>query len=94
MNRIKVPGKNNNHAVFLYTLSTCAWCKMTKQFLKNNDVDYEYVDVDLCDNEDRERIRKDILKRGGRPSYPIIMIDDESLIIGFHKDKLEEVLGL
>ncbi|MGZ8889732.1 MAG: glutaredoxin family protein, partial [Halobacteriota archaeon] len=30
-----------------YTLSTCPHCRMTKEFLNDNNVDFEYVDVDL-----------------------------------------------
>lgn len=66
----KVPGKNNKHRVLMYAISTCAWCKMTKQFLKDNGVEYEYVDVDLADQEVRKEIRGNIMKRGGEPSYP------------------------
>ena len=76
----------------MYAISTCAWCKLTKKFLKENAIEYEYVDVDLSDDEDRERIREDIMKRGGRPSYPIVIIDDKSMIIGFHKEEIKEAL--
>jgi glutaredoxin len=94
MELVKVPGKNKKHKVFLYAISTCAWCKMTKQFLKDNDVEHEYVDVDLCSQKDREKIRKDIENRGGEPNYPIIIIDDKVLIMGFRKDKIKEALKL
>lgn len=94
MDIVKVPGENNKHKVFIYALSTCAWCKLAKQFLKENKVEYEYVDVDLCNTEDKEKIREDILSRGGSLSYPTIIIDDKILITGFRKDKLKEILGL
>lgn len=90
----KVPGKNSKHRVILYAISTCAWCKRTKNFLKDNGVEFEYVDIDLCSKEDREEIREDILKRGGRLSYPTIVIDDKVSITGFHDDKIKEALGL
>lgn len=70
MKLVKVPGKNNKRRVLMYAISTCAWCKMTKQFLKDNGVEYEYVDVDLADQEVRKEIRGNIMKRGGEPSYP------------------------
>ena len=94
MKIVKVPGKNNKHKVFMYAISTCAWCKLTKNFLKDNDVEFEYVDVDLCNEDDREKIRRDILKRGGRPSYPATIIDDEILIHGFRKDEIKETLEI
>ena len=94
MKIVKVPGKKNQRKVLMYTISTCAWCKMTKQFLKDNDIEYEYVDVDLCNEEDHERIRRDIAKRGGSPSYPTIIVDDKTLITGLRKDEIKEVLEI
>jgi len=67
---------------------------MTKQFLKDNDIQYEYVDVDLCDEKEKEKIRQHILGKGGNLSYPTIIIDDDILITGFRKDKFKEVLGI
>jgi glutaredoxin-like protein NrdH len=94
MNKIKVPGKNNKHKVLIYAISTCAWCKMTKQFLKDNNVEYDYVDVDLADDEDHEKIREDIEKRGGSSSYPTIIVDGKNLITGFRKDLIKEALEI
>ena len=90
----KVSGKNSKHKVLVYALSTCVWCKMTKQFLKDNDVEYEYIDVDLCDEKDKVKIRQHIQSKGGNLSYPTIIINDNILITGFRKDKLKEALGI
>ncbi|MGB9959743.1 MAG: glutaredoxin family protein [Candidatus Bathyarchaeales archaeon] len=94
MDFVKVPGENNKHKVIVYALSTCAWCRLAKQFLKENKVEYEYVDVDLCSAEEKEKIREEILSRGGSLSYPIIIVDGKILITGFRKDKLKEALGI
>jgi glutaredoxin-like protein NrdH len=94
MNFSKVTGKNNKHKVIVYALSTCVWCKMTKQYLKDNNIEYEYVDVDLCDEADKEKIRAHILSKGGSLSYPTIIIDDNILITGLRKDKFKEILGI
>jgi len=91
---VKVPGANNKHKVLLYALSTCAWCKLTKKYLNENEVEYEYIDVDLCSEKDHETIRNDIIKRGSEPSYPTIIIDNKLVITGFRKDKLREALSL
>jgi len=91
---VKVSGANKKHKVLLYALSTCAWCKLTKKYLGENKVEYEYIDVDLCSEKDRETIRNDIVKRGSEPSYPTIIIDNKLVITGFRKDKLREALDL
>lgn len=82
------------HKVRMYALSTCAWCKLTKKFLKDSDIEYEYVDVDLCEEEDKDTIKREILKKGGSLSYPTIIIDDKILINGFRKDKIQEALEI
>ena len=94
MDTTKVPGTKKDHKVLMYAISTCAWCKMTKKHLKDNQVEYEFIDVDLCSDKDRQTIRNDIMKRGGEPNYPIIIIDDKIMINGFRKDKINEALNL
>jgi glutaredoxin-like protein NrdH len=94
MDSKKVPGKNNAHKVMVYALSTCVWCRMTKQYLKDSGVEYEYVDVDLSEEDDKEKIRKHIQSVGGSLSYPSIIVDDKVLITGFRKDRFKEVLGV
>ena len=90
----KVQGKQNKHKVVLYALSTCVWCKMTKQFLKDSGVEFEYIDVDLCEEEDKQEIRQHIQSKGGPLSYPTTIVDDNFLITGFRKDLLKEALGI
>jgi glutaredoxin-like protein NrdH len=67
---------------------------MTKQFLKDNNIEYEYIDVDLCEDEEKQRVRQQILDKGGSLSYPTIIVDGKVLITGFRKDKLKEALEL
>ena len=90
----KVPGKKKEHKVVIYALSTCVWCKMTKQFLQDNGIEYEYIDVDLCEEKEKEQIRQHIIDKGGTLSYPTTLVDDSVLITGFRKDKLKESLKL
>ena len=94
MKRVKVEGKHKDHQVLLYAISTCNWCRMTKQFLKVLGVEYEYVDVDKASSEDQELIRQDIQRRGGDLRYPTTIIDDKILITGFRKEEIKEALGL
>ena len=90
----KVPGKRNEHKVVVYALSTCVWCKMTKQYLKDNDITYEFIDVDLTEPEEKAQIRQQIQSKGGNLNYPTTIVDDKKVITGFRKDQLKEALGL
>lgn len=94
MDIVKVPGTNKNHKVRMYALSTCIWCRRTKSFLKENNVEYEYVDVDLASKEDAEKIRQEIREKGGRLAFPITIIDDKKLISGYRVEDLKEVLEI
>ncbi len=90
----KVPGKQNKHRVVLYALSTCVWCKMTKQFLQDSDVEFEYINVDLCEEDEKQKIRQQIQSKGGSLTYPTTIVDDNVVITGFRKDQLKEALGI
>ncbi len=90
----KVSGKKNDHKVTIFALSTCVWCKLTKQFLSDNDVAYEFVDVDLLDENDKSTVHETILSKGGSLSYPTTIVDDKKVITGFRKDQLKEALGI
>jgi glutaredoxin-like protein NrdH len=90
----KVSGKKNNHKVTLYALSTCVWCKLTKQFLSDNGIEYEYVDVDLLDVNEKSKVHSTIISKGGSLNYPTTIVDDKIVINGFQKEKLKEALGV
>jgi len=94
METVNVPGRNSKHHVLVYALSTCGWCKRAKKFLKDNEVEYEYVDLDTCSLEDKEKVRRDIQDRGGPLVYPTVIIDNKILLSGAPQDKLREVLEI
>ena len=76
----------------LYTLSTCIHCKATKRFLKEYNIDYDYIDVDMLNGEERDKVRKEVMKlSNGR--FPTIIIGKE-VIVGFQENKLIKALGL
>jgi glutaredoxin-like protein NrdH len=90
----KVSGKNSQHKVTLYALSTCVWCKLTKQFLNESGVAYEFADVDLLNDEDKDKAHAAITSKGGMLTYPTTIIDDKILVTGYRKEQLKEVLGV
>ena len=94
MRAVKVQGNNAKHRVLMYAISTCGWCKKAKRTLNELDVAYEYIDVDLLGDEEKQVIIKDILDRGGRLVYPTLIIDDTTLLAGPSRSKLVEVLEL
>lgn len=77
----------------LYTLSTCVHCSATKRFLKENGIEFDYVDVDKLDGEERRDILTEMSKISGSMRFPTIVVG-KKVIVGFYEDKLREALGL
>lgn len=90
----KVPGNRKDHKVMIFTLSTCGWCKKTKKLLKELDVEYEYVDIDLVKGKEREKVRELLRKYNPRMSAPTIVIDNGAeVIVGYEEEKVRGSLG-
>jgi glutaredoxin-like protein NrdH len=66
---------------------------MTKEFLSGNNVDFEYVDVDLLTGEKRTEVLREVYQLTGGYSFPVIVIGD-TVIVGFNKERLQQVLEL
>ena len=94
MPRIKVKGSKKDHEVLVYALSTCGWCKKTKQFLNDNSIEYEYVDFDLASNEERQPIIDELTSKNIPLAFPITIINNKIMIRGYNPDKLREELRL
>ena len=76
-----------------YTLSTCPHCRMTKEFLTDNNVEFEYVDVDLLTGEKRTEVLREVYRLTGCYSFPVIIVGD-AVIVGFNRERLQQVLEL
>jgi glutaredoxin len=79
--------------VKLYTLSTCPWCRKAKKFFSDKCVPFDYVDVDLLEGEEQEKITDEIYKISGSLQYPVVVIDDQ-VVTGFNPSRYEDILGL
>lgn len=77
----------------LFTLSTCIWCKKTKAFLKDLDIAYDYVDVDLLQGAEREETLAELKRFNPRCSFPSLVVDDKECIVGYNEEKIREVAG-
>ena len=78
-------------AIKLFTLSTCVWCKKTKTLLQEMNVGYEYVDVDLLEGADREKVLDELKTFNPRCSFPSLVVNDDC-IVGYEENKIKEAL--
>jgi len=75
--------------IMLYALSTCVWCKKTKQLLDELGVEYSYIFMDTLDEKERETIIKELSKWNPRRSFPTMVINDTDCIVGFKEDEIK-----
>ncbi|MBU0573365.1 MAG: glutaredoxin domain-containing protein [Candidatus Margulisiibacteriota bacterium] len=76
-----------NH-VRIYSTPTCPYCKMAKQFLAENNIHFE--DVNVSSNQ---QAAQEMIDKSGQMAVPVLDIDGK-IIIGFDKDNIRKALGL
>ena len=87
-----VKGENKGK-IILFALSTCVWCKKTREYLDSLGVDYQYVYVDqIEDTDNRKQATDEIRKWNPACSFPTLVINDKTCIIGFKEDQITEAL--
>lgn len=76
----------------MYTTSTCAYCHAEKEFLKQHDIAFEEVHVDVDADGAREMI--ELSGQMGVPFTVINNSDKEERIVGFDQPRIAAALGL
>ena len=74
--------------IIIYSTPTCPWCTRVKQFLQEKNVFFQ--DFDVSQNQDKA---EEMVQKSGQMGVPVVDIDGE-IIVGFDKERIEEVLGL
>jgi glutaredoxin 3 len=74
--------------VTVYSTPACVYCNMAKDFLKENNIEFENFDV----STDLEK-RKEMVEKSDQMGVPVITVGDD-IIVGFDKPMLIELLGL
>lgn len=74
--------------VIVYSTPTCPFCIRAKKFLKDNNVDFE--DIDVSSNEEKV---DEMVKKSGQMGVPVVDIDG-AVIVGFDRDRIAGILGI
>ncbi len=82
---------NEIGCIKLYTLSTCAHCQALRDFLAENKLNFDYVDVDLLQGNEKKEMLKEVRRFNARCSFPTSVIGTR-VVVGFKEDELQEVL--
>ena len=83
----------NKGKIMLYALSTCGWCRKTKELLDELGVEYDYIYVDQLEGAEKDDTIDEVKKWNPRCSFPTLVIDDEKCITGFKEDEIREAFS-
>ncbi|MDT8283989.1 MAG: glutaredoxin family protein [Thermovirgaceae bacterium] len=86
-----VAGENRGE-ILVYALSTCGWCRKTKEHLRKMGLAFDYIDVDLLDPAESEEVMETVRKHNEKGSFPTIIVNDEHCVVGYDMDRLRELL--
>lgn len=72
--------------VTVYSTPTCGFCKMAKQYLKSNNIEFTAKDI----TTDAEAFQE-IADKSNQRGVPVLDIDG-SIIVGFNRPAIDSVL--
>lgn len=78
--------------VFVYALSTCPWCRKTKQWFADNGVPFEFVDVDTLADAEQDAAADKAFELSGGHRFPVVVINGE-VVVGFNPDQFRAGLS-
>lgn len=74
--------------VKIYSTPTCPYCKMAKEFLKENNIEFE--DVDVSSNQ---AAAQEMISKSGQMGVPVLDINGQ-IVVGFDKARIKQLLGI
>ncbi|MDL2316987.1 glutaredoxin [Desulfovibrio sp. OttesenSCG-928-A18] len=84
----------DTHTVSFYGLSTCIHCRHAREFLDKHQVTYDLTYVDELEGEERNAMLMKVREYNPAISFPTILIDSKTVIVGFQAEALTKALGL
>jgi len=74
--------------VKLFTTPTCPYCFTLKEFLRENKIEFEEIDV-----AKDEKGREEMIHKSNQMGVPVLDINGE-IVVGFDKEKISQLLKL
>lgn len=72
----------------VYSTPTCPYCVTLKNFLKENN--FQFEDIDVSQNE---VAAKEMIDKSGQMGVPVVDIDGE-IIVGFDQERIKKLLKI
>ena len=80
--------RRNKPKVIVYSTPACPYCRMAKEFLRSQNIEFEDVDV----SKDRQRAIE-MVRKSGQTGVPVLDING-TIIIGFNLPAIKQALHL
>ena len=74
--------------VTIYSTPTCPYCIRAKKFLKDNNIDFEDIDISANPGKGQE-----VVEKSGQMGVPMLDIEGQ-VIVGFDKEAIQKALNL
>ena len=72
----------------VFSTPICPYCVTLKTFLKENNIEFEDIDVSVD-----EKAREEMIQKSGQMGVPVIEVNGQ-IVIGFDKEKISELLDI
>ncbi len=72
----------------IYSTPSCVYCKTLKSYLTSKNI--EFSDIDVSSNQQE---LENMVKISGQMGVPVVEIDN-NVIVGFDKQKIDELLKI
>ena len=75
--------------VIIYSTPTCSYCKMIKEYLRENKI--EYKDYNVASDGEKAQ---EMMDKSGQMGVPVIIIkkdNKENVLVGFDQNKLDKI---
>jgi len=72
----------------VYSTEFCPYCVSLKEFLKENNIEFQAIDV----TEDL-KAQEDMIEKSGQMGVPVVEID-EQIVIGFDRERIKQLLNI
>ena len=70
--------------ILMYGTPTCGDCVLAKQVFAEKNIDYDYIDI----SNDEDATKKAIELNNGMRRIPVIVFEDESILVEPNSDEL------
>lgn len=95
INYIIEPGGDSGHAITVYALTTCGFCRRAIAFLQEKNVAFKYVYIDELPPDTKAELKTELRDRYMRNLvFPFLVVDDKESATGFVQEKWKELLSL